>query len=155
MSEADILLRDPNTPFPNLTVDFGRNPNGPLTSGLGRTDITSNPPSTLDRLSAKGKIGRGIENYALGTWLPQVFGLGNPLRTSPENVDTLNLPTLGYANSALGPNVLNPAGETGVYDDIRNAMNYKYKIGRNALLGAGALGYLGYKTWDSFYNQCQ
>ena len=155
MSETETLLNDPNTPFPNLTVNFGRNPNGPFTSAVGRTDITSTAPSTLDRLSARGKIGRGLENFALSTYIPQMFGLGNPLRTSPKNVSTLELPVLGYTSSALGPNVVNPALETGVASDIANAMNYKYRIGRNALIGAGGLGYLGYKTYDAFYNVCQ
>jgi hypothetical protein len=156
MSEADTLLRDPNTPFPNFTLDFGRNPNGPLTSGIGRIDLTSTPPATVDRLGARGKIGRALENFTLSTYIPQIFGLGNPLRTSPKNVDVLNLPTLGYSNSALGPNVLNPAGETGVYDDIRNAMNYKYRIGRNALLGLGAIGTTGYMGYQNYVaSQCQ
>lgn len=155
MSEKESLLNDPNTPFPNFTADFGRNPNGPFTSGVGRVDITSTPPATVDRLSTRGKIGRGLENLGLSTWVPQMFGLGNPLRTSPQNVDELVLPTLGFSSSASGPNLVNPALETGVADDISRATNYRYRIGRNALLGAGALGYLGYKTWDSFYNQCQ
>lgn len=154
-TEGETLLRDPNTPFPNFQVNFGRNPNGPFTSGVGRVDITSTPPSTVDRLGVRGKIGRGLENFALSTYIPQIFGLGNPLRTSPKNVSTLDLPVLGYTSSALGPNVINPALETGVANDIANAMNYKYRIGRNALIGTGALGYLGYKTWDAFYNQCQ
>jgi hypothetical protein len=154
-TEGETLLRDPNTPFPNFQVNFGRNPNGPFTSGVGRVDITSTPPSTVDRLGVRGKIGRGLENFALSTYVPQIFGLGNPLRTSPKNVSTLELPVLGYTSSALGPNVINPALETGVANDIANAMNYKYRIGRNALIGTGALGYLGYKTWDAFYNQCQ
>lgn len=154
-TEGETLLRDPNTPFPNFQVNFGRNPNGPFTSGVGRVDITSTPPSTVDRLGVRGKIGRGLENFALSTYIPQIFGLGNPLRTSPKNVSTLELPVLGYTSSALGPNVINPALETGVANDIANAMNYKYRIGRNALIGTGALGYLGYKTWDAFYNQCQ
>jgi hypothetical protein len=152
---AEKFLQDPNTPFPNFQVDFGRNPNGPFTSRVGRVDITSTPPSTVDRLSTRGKIGRGLENFALSTYIPQIFGLGNPLRTSPKNVTPLKLPVLGYTSSALGPNVVNPALETGVASDIANAMNYKYRIGRNALIGAGGLGYLGYKTWDAFYNQCQ
>jgi len=155
MSEKESLLNDPNTPFPNFTADFGRNPNGPFTSAVGRVDITSTPPATVDRLSTRGKIGRGLENLGLSTWVPQTFGLGNPLRTSPQNVDELVLPTLGFSSSASGPNLVNPALETGVADDISRATNYRYRIGRNALLGAGALGYLGYKTWDSFYNQCQ
>jgi hypothetical protein len=154
-TEGETLLKDPNTPFPNFQVDFGRNPNGPFTSGVGRVDVTSTPPSTVDRLGFRGKIGRGLENFALSTYVPQIFGLGNPLRTSPKNVSTLELPVLGYTSSALGPNVINPALETGVASDIANAMNYKYRIGRNALIGAGGLGYLGYKTWDAFYNECQ
>jgi len=154
-TEGETLLKDPNTPFPNFQVDFGRNPNGPFTSGVGRVDVTSTPPSTVDRLGFRGKIGRGLENFALSTYIPQIFGLGNPLRTSPKNVSTLELPVLGYTSSALGPNVVNPALETGVASDIANAMNYKYRIGRNALIGAGGLGYLGYKTYDAFYNVCQ
>ena len=155
MNEADTLLRDPLTAFPNYTTGFGKNPQGPFTSKVGRTDVTEIAPATFDRLSARGKIGRGIENYALGTWLPQAFGLGNPLRTSPKNVEALTLPVLGYTNSALGPNVLNPALESGVAEDIRNATDYNYRIGRNALLGTGAAGYLGYNVWDSIYNECQ
>jgi hypothetical protein len=68
---------------------------------------------------------------------------------------SVELPTFGYVNPALGVNAINPATEGSYASDIKNATNYKYRLGRNALLGTGALGYAGYKGWDALYNQCQ
>jgi hypothetical protein len=156
MNEADSILRDADTPFPNFTTGFGKNAQGPFTSKLGRTDITATPPATLGTLGARGKIGRGLENFALSTWIPQTFGLGNPLRTSEKNVETLNLPVLGYSSSALGPDIINPATEVGVAQDIQNSLNYRYRTGRNALLGLGAIGATGYMGYQNYVaSQCQ
>ena len=156
MNEADSILRDADTPFPNFTTGFGKNAQGPFTSKLGRTDITATPPATLGTLGARGKIGRGLENFALSTWIPQTFGLGNPLRSSEKNVETLNLPVLGYSSSALGPDIINPATEVGVAQDIQNSLNYRYRTGRNALLGLGAIGATGYMGYQNYVaSQCQ
>ena len=156
MNEADSILRDADTPFPNFTTGFGKNAQGPFTSKLGRTDITATPPATLGTLGARGKIGRGLENFALSTWIPQTFGLGNPLRSSEKNVETLNLPVMGYSSSALGPDIINPATEVGVAQDIQNSLNYRYRTGRNALLGLGAIGATGYMGYQNYVaSQCQ
>jgi hypothetical protein len=149
---GDLLLRDNGvTPFPN-TKDF------PFVAGLNRSKdaplkstfsyITEQPPATWATLSNRGKVGRALETY--GT-----TGLNQLYRTKAKNIQNVELPTFGYVNPALGPNVLNPATEGSYAGDIKNALNYKYRLGRNALLGAGLLGYAGYKGYDSMYNQCQ
>ena len=151
-SYGDLLLRDKGkTPFPNTRdfpfeagLEFGKD--APLAGTFSY--ITEQPPATWDTLSNRGKVGRTLESYAT-TGLNQLF------RTKAKNIQNVELPTFGYVNPALGPNALNPAIEGSYANDIKNATNYKYRIGRNALLGAGALGYAGYKGWDAMYNQCQ
>lgn len=152
---GNFALRDNVTPFPNYQLNFGVNETGPLTSKWGTTDITGTAPRTLDRMGWRGYLGRGLENYALGTWIPQMFGLGNPLRSSAKNVTELSYPTYGYRNPALGPDVIDPAKEGSYASDIRNAINYKYRLGLKTTLIGGGLGYLGYKTYDAFANPCQ
>ena len=117
-------------------------------------EISDIQPATLDTLGWKGKIGRGIENYALGTWIPQVFGGDNPIRTAAKNVNKLALPTFGYANPALGPNVIDPANES-YGSDIKNAVNYKYRLGLRTSAILGGLGLAGYTAYDAMFNQCQ
>jgi hypothetical protein len=143
------------TPFPNYMAGM-QETNGVLGKSVGRlNEISDTPPATLDRLGLLGKFGRGLENVAMSTWLPQLVGLGNPIRTSAKNVNEISLPTFGYANSALGPNILNPASEGSYGSDIRNAINYKYRLGLKTSLIGGGLGYLGYKTYDAYANPCQ
>ena len=143
------------TPFPNYMAGLQQT-NGVLGKSIGRlNEISDTPPATLDRLGLLGKFGRGLENVAMSTWLPQLVGLGNPIRTSAKNVNEISLPTFGYANSALGPNILNPASEGSYGSDIRNAINYKYRLGLKTTLYGGGLGYLGYKTYDAYANPCQ
>ena len=143
------------TPFPNYMAGMQQT-NGVLGKSVGRlNEISDTPPATLDRLGLLGKFGRGLENVAMSTWIPQLVGLGNPIRTSAKNVNEMSLPTYGYANSALGPNILNPASEGSYGSDIRNAINYKYRLGLKSTLIGGGLGYLGYKAYDAYANPCQ
>jgi hypothetical protein len=151
-SYADLFLKDRSgTPFPRAT-DF------PFRAGLKPSKdaplqgtfsyITEQPPATWETLSTRGKVGRALETY--GT-----TGLNQLYRTKAKNIQNVTLPTFGYVNPALGTNVLNPATEGSYANDINNALNYKYRIGRNALLGLGLAGYAGYKGYDAMYNQCQ
>jgi hypothetical protein len=136
------------TPFPNYMNGMW-NTNGVLGKSVGRlNEISDVAPNTFDKLGWKGKIGRTLET--LGT-----TGLNQLFRTSAKNVDEISLPTYGYANSALGPNILNPANEGSYGSDIRNAINYKYRLGLKTSLIGGGLGYLGYKTYDAYANPCQ
>lgn len=136
------------TPFPNYMNGMW-NANGVLGKSVGRlNEISDVAPNTFDKLGWKGKIGRTLET--LGT-----TGLNQLFRTSAKNVDEISLPTFGYANSALGPNILNPASEGSYGSDIRNAINYKYRLGLKTSLIGGGLGYLGYKTYDAYANPCQ
>jgi hypothetical protein len=136
------------TPFPNYMA--GRlQTNGVLGKSVGRlNEISDIAPNTFDKLGWKGKIGRRLETI-------QTLGLNQLFRTSAENVDKISLPTYGYANSALGPNILNPASEGSYGSDIRNAINYKYRLGLKSTLIGGGLGYLGYKAYDAYANPCQ
>ena len=156
METRNALLRDPNTPFPNFSEGWSVNKKGPVTSMFGRTDITGLPPATLDKLGLAGKFGRGIENFAIGTMWPQLFGLGNPLRSSIRNVEEISQPVFGYSNAALGPNIQDPASipYSQTASDIKNAINYKYRLGLKTTLIGGGLGYLGDKIYDA-YNECQ
>ena len=137
------------TPYPSyVATRFGKGIRPRL------SEISDIQPATLDTLGWKGKIGRGIENYALGTWIPQVFGGSNPIRTAAKNVNKLALPTFGYANPALGPNVIDPAKES-YGSDIKNAVNYNYKLGLRTSAILGGLGLAGYTAYDAMFNQCQ
>jgi len=150
-----------NTPYPNYMRGFEDAESfypGQviLPRTLGRLqEVSDIAPATLDRLGFWGKTGRGLENIGMSTWLPQLFGLGNPIRTAARNVNVLTLPTFGYSNSALGPNVIDPAKEGSYGADIKNAINYKPKLGLRASLLAAGLTYAGYKTYDAFANPCQ
>lgn len=150
-SFGDVLLRDGITTFPRTTeFPFAGGLDSPKNAPLKGlySYITEQPPTPYAQLSNRGKVGRGLETYAT-TGLNQLF------RTKAKNIQNVELPTFGYVNPALGPNVINPAAEGSYGNDIKNALNYKYRLGRNTLLGLGALGYTGYKTWDALYNQCQ
>ena len=150
-----------NTPYPRyMSGVFDAEPFYPgqviLPRSVGRLqEVSDIAPATLDRLGGWGKTGRFLENVGMSTWLPQFFGLGNPIRTAARNVNQLTLPTFGYSNSALGPNVIDPAKEGSYGSDIKNAINYKYKLGLKSTLIGGGLTYLGYKTYDAFANPCQ
>jgi len=137
------------TPFPSYrATSFGK-------SIIPRfSEISDIEPATLATLGWKGKIGRGLENYALGTWIPQVFGGNNPIRTAAASVNKLALPTFGYSNPALGPNVIDPANES-YGSDIKNAVNYKYRLGLRTSAILGGLGYVGYSAYDAMFNHCQ
>ena len=145
---GDLFTKDKATPFPRAIPPYGIGER--TTKGIrAYTDyITEQPPTTYAQLSNRGKVGRGLETYATS-------GLNQLFRTKAKDIQNVELPTFGYVNPALGPNVIDPAAEGSYAGDIKNALNYKYRIGRNTLLGAGALGYTGYKTWDALYNQCQ
>ena len=139
---GDAALKDMDrTPFPNYLADI---------KGATRTDITGLPPTTWNDLSNRGKIGRALETYGT-TGLNQLF------RTGAKGIESVDYPTYGYANMTLGPNIQDPAAipysETA--SDIRNAINYKYRLGLKTTLIGGGLGYLGYNTYDSFANPCQ
>jgi hypothetical protein len=144
---GSLLGRDNVTPFPR-TEDFPFKIDEPDSKIARLPYITEQPPVPYSGLSNRGKLARILETYA-------TTGLNQPFRTGAKNIQTIELPTFGYVNTALGPNVIDPAAEGSYAGDIKNALNYKYRIGRNALLGLGALGYTGYKTWDALYNQCQ
>jgi hypothetical protein len=150
-----------NTPYPNyMSGVYDAEPFYPgqviLPRTIGRLqEISDIAPATLDRLGGWGKTKRFFENVGMSTWLPQLFGLGNPIRTAARNVNQLTLPTFGYSNSALGPNVIDPAKEGSYGSDIKNAINYKYKLGLKSSIIAGGSLYLGYKTYDAFANPCQ
>ena len=144
------------TPYPNYMDDLYPTGKGFLGNNMGRLrEVSDIAPATLDRLSWKGKIGRGLENFGMSTWVPQMFGLGNPIRTSSANVKEMSLPVYGYRNATLGPDVIDPAKEGSYGSDIKNAINYKYRLGLKTTLIGGGLGYLGYKTYDAFANPCQ
>lgn len=140
----DVSLRDSSTPFPKSDVPYMLQKD----SDNLYSYITETPPTPYSKLGTRGKIYRIGETYAT-TGLNQLF------RTGLSGIRSVDMPTFGYVNPALGANVINPAAEGSYANDIKNALNYKYRIGRNALLGTGALGYAGYKTWDALYNQCQ
>lgn len=127
-----------------------------LPKTLGRLrEVSDIAPATLDRLTGKGKAGRLLENIGMSTWLPQFFGLGNPFRTNSRNVETMSLPTYGYRNTAMGPEIVDPAKEGSYGSDIKNAINYNYRLGlKSSLLIGGGLT-LGYKTYDAIANPCQ
>jgi hypothetical protein len=150
-----------NTPYPRyMSGIFDAEPFYPgqviLPRSMGRLqEVSDIAPATQDTLGFFGNIGRGLENIGMSTWMPQLFGLGNPIRTAARNVNKLTLPTFGYSNSALGPNVIDPAKEGSYGSDIKNAMNYKYRLGFKAGLLALGSTYLGYKTYDAFANKCQ
>jgi hypothetical protein len=147
-TDQGLLETNSGTPFPNYMNGLW-NANGVLGKSVGRlNEISDVAPNTFDKLGWKGKIGRTLET--LGT-----TGLNQLFRTSAKNVDEISLPTFGYANSALGPNILNPANEGSYGSDIRNAINYKYRLGLKTSLIGGGLGYLGYKTYDAYANPCQ
>ena len=141
-SMNDLLLRDfGTTPFPNYMDDL---------KGVKRTDITGLPPSTWDTLSNRGKIGRGLETYGT-TGLNQLF------RTGAKGIENVDYPVYGYANMALGPNLQDPAAipYSQTASDIKNAINYKYRLGLKTTLIGGGLGYLGYQTYDALAHPCQ
>lgn len=144
------------TPYPNYMDGLYPTGKGFLGNNMGRLrEVSDIAPATLDRLSRKGKFGRGLENFAMSTWVPQLVGLGNPIRTSSANVKEMSLPVYGYRNAALGPDVIDPAKEGSYGSDIRNAINYKYRLGLKTTLIGGGLGYLGYQTYDALVNKCQ
>lgn len=144
---GDFTLRDQNlsgttgTPFPNYFDDG---------TAFRRTDITGLPPNTWADLSTRGKIGRALETF--GT-----TGLNQFFRTGSKDITKVEYPVYGYANSALGPNIVNPANipYSQTASDIKNAINYKYRLGLKTALYAGIPSYLGYQIYDSFANPCQ
>ena len=129
------------TPFPNYLDDL---------NFTNRTDITALPPQTWGDLGFRGKLGRGLETYA-------TTGLNQFFRTGAKNINKMELPVYGFANSALGPGVIDPAAETAqqTASDIKNAINYKYRLGLKTTLIGGGLGYLGYQGYDAYMNPCQ
>jgi hypothetical protein len=139
---GDAALKDMDrTPFPNYLADI---------KGATRTDITGLPPTTWNDLSNRGKIGRALETYGT-TGLNQLF------RTGTKGIESVDYPAYGYANMALGPNIQNPAAipYSQTASDIKNAINYKYRLGLKTTLIGGGLGYLGYNTYDALANPCQ
>jgi hypothetical protein len=139
---GDMVLRDnERTPFPNV-YDGGKY--------LNAEELTGLPPNTWDTLSNRGKIGRSLET--IGT-----TGLNQLFRTGTKGVESVDYPTYGYSNMALGPNMQDPAAipYSQTASDIKNAMNYKYRLGlKTTLLGVAPL-YLGYKAYDAYANPCQ
>ena len=143
------------TPYPNYMGGMWPADKGFLGNTMGRlNEVSDIAPATQNTLGFFGNIGRGLENAALSTWLPQLVGLGNPIRTAARNVNKLALPTFGYRNASLGPGV-NPAQEGSYGQDIKNAVNYNARLGLKASLIGLGIPYLGYKTWDAIANPCQ
>jgi len=139
---GDLVLRDnERTPFPNV-YDGGK--------GLKIEELTGLPPNTWDTLSNRGKLGRTLETYGT-TGLNQLF------RTGAKGVESVDYPAYGYSNMALGPNMQDPAAipYSQTASDIKNAINYKYRLGLKTTLIGGGLGYLGYQTYDALANPCQ
>lgn len=138
----DLIGRDTErTPFPNVYVGG---------KSLNIEEMTGLPPNTWDTLSNRGKIGRTLETYGT-TGLNQLF------RTGAKGVESVDYPVYGYSNMALGPNMQDPAAipYSQTASDIKNAINYKYRLGlKTTLIGSG-LGYLGYQTYDALANPCQ
>ena len=135
---TDPILRNSNTPFPSFRTGYE---GGRLTETMGEK------PMTFADMGVRGKIGRGLETFGF-------TGLNLPFRTGADAIQKVDYPVFGYTNKALGPNVIDPATEGSYAKDIANAMNYKYRVGRNTLLGLGALGALGYTGYNA-YNKCQ
>ena len=138
---GDVMLRDKErTPFPNVFVGG---------KSLNIEEMTGLPPNTWDTLSNRGKIGRTLETYGT-TGLNQLF------RTGAKGVESVDYPVYGYSNMALGPNMQDPAAipYSQTASDIKNAINYKYRLGLKTTLIGGGLGYLGYQTYDAL-NPCQ
>lgn len=139
---GDVMLRDnERTPFPNVYVGG---------KSLNIIEKTGLPPNTWDTLSNRGKIGRTLETYGT-TGLNQLF------RTGAKGVESVDYPVYGYSNMALGPNMQDPAAipYSQTASDIKNAINYKYRLGLKTTLIGGGLGYLGYQTYDALANPCQ
>jgi hypothetical protein len=128
------------TPFPNY---FYQN------KGARKVDMTGLPPRTVADMGFLGKAGRALE---WGT----TSGLNQLFRTHSKNVEKVDYPVYGYANMALGPNIQNPASVpfSQTASDIKNAINYKWRLGLKTTLGLGAAYYLGDKIYDA-YNECQ
>ena len=138
----DLIGRDTErTPFPNVYVGG---------KSLNIEEMTGLPPNTWDTLSNRGKIGRTLETYGT-TGLNQLF------RTGAKGVESVDYPVYGYSNMALGPNMQDPAAipYSQTASDIKNAINYKYRLGLKTTLIGGGLGYLGYQTYDALANPCQ
>ena len=134
---------DSETPFPNYYYDHSH-------KGAKRIDMTGLPPRTFGDLSNRGKIGRTLETFGT-TGLNQLF------RTGSKGIEKVDYPVYGYANMALGPNIQNPASVpfSQTASDIKNAINYKYKLGLKSTLIGGGLSYLGYQGYDAYANPCQ
>jgi hypothetical protein len=133
----ESLLRDSNTSFPNYNRGEGVN-------------VTGLPPTPRKDLSLRGQISRGLETY--GT-----TGLNQFFRTNKSNIEAIDLPAFGYVNTLGGQGLVNPVdipfAKTAA--DIKNAKNYKFRLGlKGSLLGTG-LGYAGYQTYDAIANPCQ
>ena len=142
------LLKDYGiTPFPNYVESLGILGTG---KGVNKVDITGLPPTTWGDLSTRGKIGRTLETYGT-TGLNQLF------RTGSKGIESIDYPVFGYSNAALGPNIQDPASipYSQTASDIKNAINYKYRLGLKTTLIGGGLGYAGYKTYDALANPCQ
>jgi hypothetical protein len=136
------------TPYPNYMDGPYSTGKGFLGNTMGRlSEVSDTAPSTLDRLGLIGKFGRGLETFG-------ATGLNLPFRTRSANVKEMSLPVYGYRNAALGPDVIDPAKEGSYGSDIKNAINYKYRLGLKTTLIGGGLGYLGDKIYDA-YNECQ
>jgi hypothetical protein len=133
----ESLLRDSNTSFPNYNRGEGVN-------------VTGLPPTPRKDLSLRGQISRGLETF--GTTF-----LNQPFRTSKSNIEAIDLPAFGYVNTLGGQGLVNPVdipfAKTAA--DIKNAKNYKFRLGlKGSFLGVG-LGYAGYQTYDAYANPCQ
>ena len=115
---------------------------------VSRKEITSNPPTPYNKLGARGQIGRGLEQlaYQYGTFpfglVPSMLGY-NPIRTMGKNITEIPIPSMGYANPAM-PGLTTPLQEVNRAEDVMNNTNWYLRKGRNALLGLGLTGGLGY-----------
>ena len=123
---------------------------------VSRQEITSLPPKAFKELGASGQIGRGLEQlgYQYGTFpfgaIASGFGY-NPLRTRGKNIIDISEPTLSYGNTSK--NITAPLDDVNVAEDILNNTNPFRRYGRNAALGLGLTGYLGYNIYDALYGE--
>jgi hypothetical protein len=134
VTAAELITKGSLNKFPNYFIN----------------SQTGVKPQTWDDLSTRGKIGRSLKTFA-------TTGLNQLAIPSAKQITKLDIPVLGYANPALGAAVRNPAtipyAET--IADMKNAMNYKSRLGLKTSLIGGLGSYIGYNIYDAYAHPCQ
>jgi len=140
-------LSSASTPFPSYTEGFTG------LQGLNRVDLSATAPKTWEDL---GPIGAGYRfAETLGT-----TGLNRFFRTQKSDIEKVTLPTFGYSLSGLGPQTIDPATESAeaLAADIKNATNFRSRLGLKTALALGIpsfLGYQGYQAYQDYMYPCQ